>query len=150
MNEHRQRLALEVQPVSPERFEILAITAGSANGWEFPVEALRESLALWEGVNCFIDHDWNSRSVRDIAGVLRKASWDEQAQGIAVDQGEDLVAIGFAECRWKVDHWRCTLPEAAGNHACPISRCALPGAGVVFPSYNRSPDTARAFSKGSI
>lgn len=85
MNEHRQRLALEVQPVSPERFEILAITAGSANGWEFPVEALRESLTLWEGVNCFIDHDWNSRSVRDIAGVLRKASWDEQAQGIRAE-----------------------------------------------------------------
>ncbi len=83
--EQRQRLALEAAPLSPEKFEILAITAGSANGWEFPAEVLRESLQLWEGVNCFVDHDWTSRSVRDIAGVLRKPVWDEAAQGIRAE-----------------------------------------------------------------
>ena len=83
--EERHRLALEAAPISPDKFEILAITAGSANGWEFPPEVLRESLQLWEGVNCFVDHDWTSRSVRDIAGVLRKAAWDEQAQGIRAE-----------------------------------------------------------------
>jgi hypothetical protein len=63
----------------------LAITAGAANGWEFPPEVLRQSLGLWEGVNCFVDHDWTSRSVRDIAGILRKVSWDERAQGIRAE-----------------------------------------------------------------
>lgn len=83
--EQRQRLALEAAPISPEKFEILAITAGSANGWEFPPGVLRESLQLWEGVNCFVDHDWTSRSVRDIAGVLRKPAWDQEAQGIRAE-----------------------------------------------------------------
>jgi len=83
--EYCERLALEAQALSPDRFEILAITAGAANGWEFPPEVLRQSLGLWEGVNCFVDHDWTSRSVRDIAGILRKVSWDERAQGIRAE-----------------------------------------------------------------
>ena len=83
--EYRERLALEAQALSPQRFEILAITAGAANGWEFPPEVLRASLGLWEGVNCFVDHDWTSRSVRDIAGILRKVSWDDGAQGIRAE-----------------------------------------------------------------
>ncbi len=83
--EYRQRLALEATPVNPERFEILAITAGAANGWEFPAEVLHQSLALWNGVNCFVDHNWESRSVRDIAGILRNAAWDEAAQGIRAE-----------------------------------------------------------------
>ncbi len=46
---------------------------------------MRESLALWDGVNCFVDHDLAARSVRDIAGVLRKPSWDENAQGVRAE-----------------------------------------------------------------
>ena len=80
MTQHRHRLALEVNPISPDSFEILAITVGTANRWEFSAEVLRKSLALWDGVNCFVDHDLAARSVRDIAGVLRKPSWDENAQ----------------------------------------------------------------------
>ncbi|NLZ26378.1 MAG: hypothetical protein GX884_02235 [Chloroflexi bacterium] len=85
MTQHRHRLALEVNPISPDSFEILAITAGSANGWEFSAEVLRESLSLWDGVNCFVDHDLAARSVRDIAGVLRKPSWDEETQGVRAE-----------------------------------------------------------------
>ncbi len=86
MTQHRHRLALEVNPISPpDSFEILAITAGTANGWAFSAEVLRESLALWDGVNCFVDHDLAARSVRDIAGVLRKPSWDENAQGVRAE-----------------------------------------------------------------
>ena len=79
------RSNLEAQPLTPEKFEILAITAGSANGWEFPEETLRDSLALWDGVNCFIDHDRFSRSVRDIAGVLHRPEWDEAAKGVRTE-----------------------------------------------------------------
>lgn len=85
MTQHRHRLSLEVNPIGPDSFEILAITAGSANGWEFPAEVLRESLALWEGVNCFVDHDLAARSVRDIAGVLRKPNWDGAAKGVRAE-----------------------------------------------------------------
>lgn len=90
MGEFREHLNLEVNPVSSDRFEILAITAGKANGWEFPAEVLRESLALWEGVNCFVDHSLSARSVRDIAGVLRETRWDEEARGVRAE----LTAFG--------------------------------------------------------
>ena len=90
MGEFREHLNLEVNPVSNDRFEILAITAGVANGWEFPAEVLRESLALWEGVNCFVDHSLSARSVRDIAGVLRATRWDEAASGVRAE----LTAFG--------------------------------------------------------
>ena len=90
MGEFREHLNLEVNPVSNDRFEILAITAGVANGWEFPAEVLRESLALWEGVNCFVDHSLSARSVRDIAGVLRETHWDEAAHGVRAE----LAAFG--------------------------------------------------------
>ena len=90
MGEFREHLNLEVNPVSKDRFEILAITAGVANGWEFPAEVLRESLALWEGVNCFLDHSLSARSVRDIAGVLRETRWDEAASGVRAE----LTAFG--------------------------------------------------------
>ncbi len=85
MTERRQRLALEVSPIDSGRFEILAITAGAANGWEFPAQVLRESLGLWDGVNCFVDHSLKARSVRDIAGVLRKPVWDESSQGVRAE-----------------------------------------------------------------
>lgn len=85
MAESRQRLALEVNPLGSGRFEILAITAGPANGWVFPAEVLRESLRLWDGVNCFVDHSLKERSVRDIAGILRKPVWDNQANGIRAE-----------------------------------------------------------------
>ena len=85
MTERRQRLALEVTSAGNAGFEILAITAGAANGWVFPAEVLRESLALWDGVNCFVDHSLKVRSVRDIAGVLRKPIWDETSQGVRAE-----------------------------------------------------------------
>ncbi len=85
MGEFREHLNLEVNPLSSDRFEILAITAGTANGWDFPAEVLRESLALWEGVNCFVDHSLSARSVRDIAGVLRETRWDEAANGVRAE-----------------------------------------------------------------
>ena len=66
-------------------FEILAITSGNGNGWQFPAETLQASLALWEGVESYIDHaqqpGWN-RSVRDLAGICQSPQWDADCQGI--------------------------------------------------------------------
>lgn len=89
-DEHRLVLEASARPVSPGRFEVLAITAGEGNGWRFPAAALKASLPLWEGVYCFIDHDREARSVRDISGVLHDAVWDEASQGIRAS----LAAFG--------------------------------------------------------
>jgi len=72
------------------KFEILAITAGVGNGWIFPAAVLQASMALWDGVECFIDHDMKSRSVRDLAGVLAGPAWDDVEKGIRAE----LKALG--------------------------------------------------------
>lgn len=84
---HRSHLALSgFEPhTEPGQFEVLAITAGEGNGWIFPAETLRQSLALWEGVETFVDHGgWAepNRSVRDLGGVCSGARWDEAAGGV--------------------------------------------------------------------
>jgi len=67
-------------------YDVVAITAGEGNGWNFTAEALRQSVQLWEGVETFIDHGamWSGRSVRDLAGVCTEARFDEELQGIRV------------------------------------------------------------------
>jgi hypothetical protein len=56
------------------RFEIIAITAGEGNGWVFGSDVLKDSLSLWDGVECFVDHgSWfGTRKVKDLGGVCRK------------------------------------------------------------------------------
>jgi len=80
--EHRLSLKVSGEPLTAGKFEVLAITAGEGNGWVFPAAVLKASLPLWEGVYCFIDHDRQARSVRDIGGVLREPHWDDAVQGI--------------------------------------------------------------------
>jgi hypothetical protein len=58
---HRARLERIAASVATEGMEIIAITAGDGNGWQFPAEVLHASLPLWQGVECFIDHDWKGR-----------------------------------------------------------------------------------------
>ena len=72
---------------SGEGFLILAITAGNGNGWNFTPDVLQRSLALWDGIDCFVDHappavTLPGRSVRDLGGVCSSPEWDELKQGI--------------------------------------------------------------------
>jgi hypothetical protein len=93
-NEKRLRVDIDgdaVQAVFSEsegavRYDVVAITAGDGNGWQFSVNALRDSVSLWEGVETFIDHGgmWGGRSVRDLAGVCTEAKFDEDLNGIRV------------------------------------------------------------------
>ena len=76
------RLAASAEVNPAGEFEILAITAGLGNGWDFTPEALRASLALWQGAQCFVDHGLGLRSIRDLAGVLESVVWDERVEGI--------------------------------------------------------------------
>ena len=64
-------------------FEIIAITAGEGNGWEFSEEALQKSLELWDGRQVFVDHSyWGAHSVRDLAGVLYEPCWEPASRGV--------------------------------------------------------------------
>ncbi len=78
----RTRLQGSGAPNPQGEFEILAITAGTGNGWHFSAGALQASLALWDGVQCFVDHAWNGHSVRDLAGVCCSPQWEETSQGV--------------------------------------------------------------------
>jgi len=80
---HSGRMQLEASPSEGE-FEILAITAGEGNGWHFSPQVLAESLALWDGSECFIDHAWEGRSLRDLAGVCHSPQFDTARQGVAL------------------------------------------------------------------
>jgi hypothetical protein len=71
-------------------FEILAITAGTGNGWEFPEACLSASLALWDKVECFIDHEWTGHALHDLAGICHSPNWDSQAKGVRLQ----LKALG--------------------------------------------------------
>lgn len=85
MSEERIRLEVSGTAQAGGNFEIHAITAGVGNRWQFDAGVLAESLALWDGVECFVDHSETvgaPRSVRDLGGVLHSPRWDEAAQGI--------------------------------------------------------------------
>jgi len=82
--ERRAAFAGEGEVNLAGEFKVLAISAGEGNGWRFSESVLRESLGLWEGVECFIDHALSSRSVRDLAGVCSGAAWDAERRGVMV------------------------------------------------------------------
>lgn len=79
----QHRINLEATQVNDQgEFEILAITAGSGNGWQFSAEVLQKSLPIWDGVQTFIDHHWFGHSVHDLAGHCHSPSWDEKSKGV--------------------------------------------------------------------
>lgn len=79
-----QRLTLDATGTvnAAGEFEVIGINVGEAHGWEFTEEALRASLAIWEGVECFVDHSWYGHSVRDLGGVFHSPEWDGAHKGI--------------------------------------------------------------------
>jgi len=85
--ERRIELQASGQVNRAGRFEILAITAGEGNGWHFSAETLQESVPLWDGVECFVDHaSWfNGRSLRDLGGICRSARWSLEYYGVMLD-----------------------------------------------------------------
>jgi hypothetical protein len=85
IEKHRTRLALEMEPSDGGSFEILAISAGEGNGWQFGADVLQSSLPLWDGVETFIDHTPSAaarRSLRDLAGVCSQPRYDPAANGV--------------------------------------------------------------------
>ncbi|MBQ4514530.1 MAG: hypothetical protein II969_16175 [Anaerolineaceae bacterium] len=87
LEEQRQPFPMEGTPdAGSGGFEILCITAGVGNGWEFSADVLRAAVSLFDGVQCFIDHlpleSIDGHSVRDVAGLISDPVFDEETQGI--------------------------------------------------------------------
>jgi hypothetical protein len=70
---------------SSGRFEVDAITAGEGNGWKFSEDCLKESLPLWDGAACFVDHSFWGHSIRDMGGVFKAPRWCDETQGIRLE-----------------------------------------------------------------
>ncbi len=81
-SQHRGRFSAAGRSREDGSIEIIAISAGSGNGWDFSPEVLQASLSLWNGVESYIDHTWQVRSVRDLAGICSNPRWEETQQGI--------------------------------------------------------------------
>lgn len=66
-------------------FEVVLISAGVSGGsrWEFSGDVIKPSVGLWDGAECFVDHDKGKhRSVRDIGGVFRQPRFELEDGGI--------------------------------------------------------------------
>ncbi|OGO42243.1 MAG: hypothetical protein A2W36_06120 [Chloroflexi bacterium RBG_16_58_14] len=79
-------MELNAKP-SEAGFEILAISAGVAKGWDlhFSADLLKNTMPLFEGAPVFVDHPrtmFHSASVRDLCGTLHSPAWNELEQGI--------------------------------------------------------------------
>ncbi len=82
----RVRLAAEA---GAEGLPVVIIKPGEANGLRFTARALAESAGLFLGAPVFIDHATpqdaarpGGRSVRDLAGEVRQAAWDDERDAV--------------------------------------------------------------------
>jgi hypothetical protein len=66
-------------------YRILAINSGSGNGWQFTANVLQDSISLWDGVHCFVDHHQQQPSIRHLAGICHQPQWEEIRQGISLE-----------------------------------------------------------------
>jgi hypothetical protein len=74
---------IQLQTTStPKGIEVIAITAGIGNGWNFAADVLQASTPLWDKAECYTDHTPGNHSVRDLGGILSFPQWDESTQGI--------------------------------------------------------------------
>jgi hypothetical protein len=81
MSDETVEMQMQVTP-STRGIEVLAITAGIGNGWNFKPSVLQKSLSLWDKAECYTDHTLDKHSVRDLGGILSDPQWDETSQGI--------------------------------------------------------------------
>lgn len=86
MTEQRIKLSAKAEVNANGEFEIIAITEGEGNGWQFSAAALQASVPLWNGVNCLVDHaGWfDQPSVMKLSGVSYGPTWNEQKKGVQV------------------------------------------------------------------
>lgn len=105
-DEQRDTFPMEGRPSIGGGFEILCITAGNGNGWEFSPEVLEAAVPLFDNIQCFIDHmpldSTDGHSIRDLAGLISDPVWDPETQGIKarlspMGPGADILTETAAE-----------------------------------------------------
>jgi hypothetical protein len=138
---NQARFAVDGTLTAAGDFEVLAITAGEGNGWQFSEECLRESVALWDGAECFMDHSWfGGHSIRDLAGVIHGAAYDAVQKGIRGkmrlmgpsapllrELSKEMLAEGAA---------RDASERGDSEHTAPLPRVGF-SADVVFTAQGR-------------
>jgi hypothetical protein len=84
--EERIKLSVPATVTPTGDFEILPITAGEGNGWNFSADTLKASVPLWDKVTSLIDHaGWfDMPSIQKLCGVLHSPEWFEEKQAIKV------------------------------------------------------------------
>ena len=84
MPDQEIQIKLKANP-TPQGFDILPINAGEAKGHgiTFSASVLKNSLAYWDKIPVFLDHDYTgNQSVKNLAGALHAPAWNEAEQGI--------------------------------------------------------------------
>jgi hypothetical protein len=93
-----QPVTIQLQTTSTTKgIEVLAITAGIGNGWNFKPEVLQASLSLWDRAECYTDHTPDKHSVRDLGGVLS----DPQTEKIFI-VGKDIDKLVKGWCSFQI------------------------------------------------
>jgi len=69
----------------PKGYEVLLIHAGQANGWNFSRQVLRDSVPMFDGVDCFADHNLFEQSVHELCGVFSNPRWSDERGGVLAD-----------------------------------------------------------------
>lgn len=102
-------------------YALTLFSAGERNGFIYPPEVLRQAAPLWQGVTSFIDHvRLNGErpehpSVRDLAGVITRAWFDELTASVV---GE-LQLTPSANCEWLARLLDYLVRERAAGRTVP-------------------------------
>ena len=85
--EQRAKFAAAATVNQSGQFEIIAITEGQGNGWNFSAAVLKDSLKLWDGVNSCIDHAgfFEMPSVLKLCGVGHSPTWSDEHKGVKLN-----------------------------------------------------------------
>jgi len=77
---------IKIKLATGGEYEIIAISAGVGNGYNFPSTTLKAAVKMWSRVPCYIDHeatpDKKRHSARDLAGLIHSPVWSDKEQGI--------------------------------------------------------------------
>ena len=81
---HRE--PIQIRFAKGGEYEIIAISAGMGNGYNFPPSTLKAAVSMWSRVPCYIDHeatpDKKRHSARDLAGLIHSPFWNAAENGI--------------------------------------------------------------------
>lgn len=83
----KMSIPIQIKLTAGGEYEIIAISAGAGNGYQFPPATLKKAVPMWNRIPCYIDHeatpDKKRHSARDLGGIIHSPYWHEAERGIA-------------------------------------------------------------------